>query len=99
MPFAVAAALGFLLSPLNQPGRGGHYVRHDLWKPQACDPGHSRRNRDLHECAKGHSSLQLSRDLDVQYKSACVLSHKMREAIASLDKGAKVSGNVRHERP
>jgi len=44
--------------------------------------------------AKGHSALQLSRDLDCQYKTAYVLSHKIREAIASLDKGAKVSGKV-----
>jgi transposase-like protein len=33
--------------------------------------------------AKGHAALQLSRDLDVQYKTAFVLSHKLREAIAS----------------
>lgn len=33
--------------------------------------------------AKGHSALQLSRDLDVQYKTAFVLSHKIREAMAS----------------
>ncbi|HEX3747673.1 MAG TPA: IS1595 family transposase [Bryobacteraceae bacterium] len=32
--------------------------------------------------AKGHSALQLSRDLDVQYKTAFVLSHKIREALA-----------------
>jgi transposase-like protein len=44
--------------------------------------------------AKGHSALQLSRDLDVQYKTAFVLSHKIREAIAAQDKGAKVSGKV-----
>src|SRR5665213_1723734 len=44
--------------------------------------------------AKGHSALQLSRDLDVQYKTACVLSHKIREAIAAQDKSAKVSGHV-----
>lgn len=44
--------------------------------------------------AKGHSALQLSRDLDVQYKTAFVLSHKIREAIAAQDKGAKVSGHV-----
>lgn len=31
--------------------------------------------------AKGHSALQLSRDLDCQYKSAYVLSMKLREAI------------------
>lgn len=44
--------------------------------------------------AKGYSALQLSRDLDVQYKTAFVLSHKLREAIGSLDTGAMVSGEV-----
>lgn len=33
--------------------------------------------------AKGYAALQLSRDLDVQYKTAFVLAHKLREAIAS----------------
>jgi transposase-like protein len=33
--------------------------------------------------AKGHSALQLSRDLNVQYKTAFVLAHKLREAIGS----------------
>ena len=33
--------------------------------------------------AKGISALQLSRDLDCQYKTAFVLSHKLREAMAS----------------
>ena len=44
--------------------------------------------------AKGHSALQLSRDLDVQYKTAFVMAHKIREAMASEDAGAKVSGEV-----
>jgi transposase-like protein len=44
--------------------------------------------------AKGISALQLSRDLDVQYKTAFVLAHKIREAIAAQDKGVKVSGDV-----
>jgi transposase-like protein len=44
--------------------------------------------------AKGYSALQLSRDLDVQYKTAFVMAHKLREAIAAQDKGAKVSGEV-----
>ncbi len=44
--------------------------------------------------AKGYSALQLSRDLDVQYKTAFVLSHKIREAIGSLDRAANVCGNV-----
>src|SRR5580700_5243351 len=44
--------------------------------------------------AKGHSALQLSRDLDVQYKTAFVLAHKLREALADQDKAATVSGQV-----
>jgi len=44
--------------------------------------------------AKGHSALQLSRDLDVQYKTAFVLAHKIREALAAEIKGWKMSGVV-----
>jgi hypothetical protein len=33
--------------------------------------------------AKGHPALHLSRDLDVQYKTAFVLAHKLREAMGS----------------
>lgn len=44
--------------------------------------------------AKGHSALQLSRDLDCQYKTAFVLAHKLREAMGAADIGAKVSGEV-----
>jgi transposase-like protein len=44
--------------------------------------------------AKGHSALQLSRDLDCQYKTAYVLSHKLREALADLNKERKASGDV-----
>lgn len=44
--------------------------------------------------AKGHSALQLSRDLDCQYKTAFVLAHKIREAIASEVNSQTVSGEV-----
>jgi len=44
--------------------------------------------------AKGYSALQLSRDLDVQYKTAFVLSHKIREAICAKKKDCMVSGEV-----
>src|SRR6185437_6370524 len=44
--------------------------------------------------AKGISALQLSRDLDVQYKTAFVMAHKLREAMAAGDKGKQVSGEV-----
>lgn len=45
--------------------------------------------------AKGYAALQLSRDLNVQYKTAFVLAHKLREAIGSLvHDGAELSGEV-----
>lgn len=64
--------------------------------------------------AKGYAALQLSRDLDVQYKTAFVMTHKLREALAAeqsqavIDSEAAVDGayfggyvkpaNVRAER-
>jgi len=41
---------------------------------------------------KGKSMLALSRDLEVQYKTAFVLARKIREAVASEMKGAHVGG-------
>jgi transposase-like protein len=41
---------------------------------------------------KGKSALALSRDLGVQYKTAFVLAHKIREAMASEMKGAMIGG-------
>jgi hypothetical protein len=41
---------------------------------------------------KGKSSLALSRDLGVQYKTAFVLAHKLREAMATELKGMQVGG-------
>ena len=64
--------------------------------------------------AKGHSALQLSRDLDCQYKTAFVLAHKIREAIGArgdenLSGSVEIDGahfggylkphNVKSERP
>ena len=42
---------------------------------------------------KGKSALALSRDLDCQYKTAFVLAHKMREAMATELKGMRVGGD------
>ena len=42
---------------------------------------------------KGKSALALSRDLDVSYKSAFVLLHKLREAMAEEMKGRIVGGD------
>ena len=44
--------------------------------------------------AKGHSALQLSRDLDCQYRTAFVMAHKLREAVAAETADATVSGTV-----
>src|SRR5581483_10269579 len=44
--------------------------------------------------AKGHSALQLSRDLNVQWKTAYVLSMKLREAVAAETKEHVASGEV-----
>jgi len=41
---------------------------------------------------KGKSALALSRDLDVQYKTAFVLAHKLREAMASEMKDKPIGG-------
>jgi transposase-like protein len=45
-------------------------------------------------CAKGISALQLSRDLDCQYKTAFVLAHKLREAMAKGNDDVTLSGTV-----
>lgn len=44
--------------------------------------------------AKGHSALQLSRDLDCQYKTAFVLAHKIREAMSAETAKHEISGDV-----
>jgi transposase-like protein len=44
--------------------------------------------------AKGVSALQVSRDLDVQYKTAFVLSHKLREAMANEQATVALNGVV-----
>ncbi len=44
--------------------------------------------------AKGHSALQLSRDLDCQYKTAFVLAHKIREAMTADAEERTLAGEV-----
>ena len=58
------------------------HVRYDLRKPEAARSGLLAIAIFVNG-AKGHSALQVSRDLDCQYKTAFVLSHKIREAIAA----------------
>lgn len=40
----------------------------------------------------GKSMLALSRDLDVQYKTAFVLAHKLRDAMSSSMRGGRIGG-------
>jgi transposase-like protein len=47
--------------------------------------------------AKGHSSLQLSRDLKCQYKTAFVLTHKLREAIEAEQRKATFAATSEKE--
>jgi transposase-like protein len=44
---------------------------------------------------KGKSMLALARELDVQYKTAFVLAHKLREAMAFSVKGLRIGGRHR----
>jgi len=44
--------------------------------------------------AKGHSALQLSRDLDCQYKTAFVMAHKIRETMGADVHDEEISGTV-----
>ncbi|HEV7311554.1 IS1595 family transposase [Sphingopyxis sp.] len=44
--------------------------------------------------AKGLSALQLSRDLNVQHKTAFVLAHKLREALGALQHAERLAGSV-----
>src|SRR5690606_34006968 len=44
--------------------------------------------------AKGVAALHLSRDLDCQYKTAFVLTHKLREAMAQEQANVRLDGIV-----
>ena len=48
--------------------------------------------------AKGTSALQLGRDLDVSYKTAFVLAHKLREAMARRSGEVPAQGPCRDRR-
>ena len=43
---------------------------------------------------KGISALQMGRDLDVQYKTAFVLTHKIRESLMEQREASPLSGAV-----
>ena len=52
----------------------------------------SRPSRSSATRSRASAALALSRDLGVQYKTAFVLAHKLREAVASEMKGVHVGG-------
>ena len=60
------------------------------WRLSIC----SRPSASGANCAKGISALQLSRDLDCQYKTAFVLAHKLREAMALGNDDVTLDGTV-----
>jgi ISXO2-like transposase domain len=71
------------------------YVRDDLRESEIADPRLPRRHRDLLQRGQGKSMLALSRDLGVQYKTAFVLAHKIREAIgATVEAESELTGEV-----
>ena len=48
----------------------------------------------LANAAKGVSAIQMSRDLNCQHRTAFVLCHKLREALASEVEGLKLKGEI-----
>src|SRR6266851_7601958 len=73
------------------------YVGNNLCQPQAADPRLPRGCRDFCNHVKGISALALGRDLNVQYKTAFVLAHKLNEAMGTQVHNpdqAELSGTV-----
>src|ERR1043166_4530521 len=68
--------------------------RHDIRQPQTSHPRLLMAIAIFVNGVKGHSALQLSRDLNVQYKTAFVLSHKLREAVAAESNNRMASSDV-----
>ena len=85
-------------APLPLPGlREGllDHVRHAVRQSQAPAARYLAAIAIFCNEVKGKSALALSRDLDVSYKCAFVLLHKLREAMASELKGRVSAGKAR----
>ncbi len=65
------------------PSRLLAHVRNAVRLAQAAAAELSARRRGVLQRMKGKSMLALARDLDVQYKTAFVVAHKLREAMAA----------------
>ena len=70
------------------------YIGHDLRQPQNGYVDLLAAICTVVNGAKGVSALQLARDIDCQHKTAFVLGHKLREAMASEIQGAILDGVV-----
>jgi transposase-like protein len=77
-------------------GKDFHHVRHAIRQPQAAAARLPRAIAIFCNEVKGKSMLAISRDLGLSYKTAFVLCHKMREAMAEELRG-RVIGDDRRE--
>src|SRR5919107_176347 len=89
-----AAKRGAAVPLFGLPARLQPDVGHPVRLPQAGDPRLSGGGRDLLRRGQGQGGP--SRDLDVQYKTAFVLAHKIREAMAFEVKNLRLGGAGRH---
>jgi hypothetical protein len=71
------------------------HLGHPVCLAQAAAADVSAGHRSFCNEVKGKSMLALSRELDVQYKTAFVLAHKLREAMASSMKALRIGGEGR----
>jgi hypothetical protein len=80
--------------PNRRCGRVGRFCR--IWPMSAGRKPPSARSRSQPPAAgaKGYSALQLSRDLSIDYKTAFVMLHKVREAIKLARNEGALSGDV-----
>ena len=69
-----------------------HHQRDAVRQPQAAPAGLSGGHCGVLQRGEGQERLALSRDLGLSYKSAFVLLHKLREAMAEEMKGRVVGG-------
>jgi hypothetical protein len=71
-----------------------HHLGHAVLEPQAADARLPDGDRDLRERRQGRIRAPAQPRSDVQYKTAFVLAHKLREAMAAEHKGKVLRGHV-----
>ena len=68
------------------------HQRHDLPQPEAAVRDYLLAIAIFVNGAKGMAALELGRDMDVSYKTAYVLSHKLREAMSADQRDRRCQG-------